>query len=130
MKKLSGLLFCLLLAGALSAFPAMRGGTSDWSGTWLGKTVVGGNEDALTLVLKKDGKMYAGTIQDAAGIITAGTEITSVQVLPKNGLKFSFQTVEGVAIETTVTVDGESMKGEWIDSAHGEQGPVEMARKK
>ncbi len=130
MKKAMGLIFCLLLAGVLSASRAPRGAAPDWSGTWVGKAVVGTFEDPMTLVLKASGKTYAGTLQDEAGQIPAGTEIKDVRVLPKNVMKFSFQTSNGSVVEMTVTVDGETMKGEWVDAGHGEQGPVELARRK
>ena len=130
MNKAIGFILCSLLAGVLSASVASPGAAPDWSGTWQGKAVVGTFDDPMTLVLKASGETYAGTLQDEAGQIPAGTEIKDVQLLPKNVLKFSFQTVNGSGVEITVTVDGETMKGEWVDAGHGEQGPVELARRK
>lgn len=130
MNKVLRPFLCLLLAGVLSASIVPRSAAPDWSGTWVGKAVVGTFEDPMTLVLKPSGRTYSGTLQDEAGQIAPGTEIKDVQVLPKNVLKFSFQTVNGAGIEMTVTVDGEAMKGEWVDASHGEQGPVELARRK
>lgn len=116
---------CLIFVFTLSL-----GQGPDISGTWTGKAAMtDGSSDEVTVVFKKDGKGYSGTITDKLGHTPAATPIKDVALKQKE-LKFSFTVSEGFVVSVTVTVDGEKMKGRWDDAQNGESGDVEMARKK
>lgn len=77
-----GLTFAFIMGstGILTAF------SEDLSGTWGGSTVINGMDETLTLVLKKSGTTYTGTVTDSAGFSNE-TEIKSVKI---EGYQLSF----------------------------------------
>jgi hypothetical protein len=100
----------------------------DLSGTWKGNTIINGMEETLTLVLKKSGESYTGTVTDSAGFSNE-TEIESVEVEGEQ-LRFTFPIDTGGAymtINITLTVSGNEMTGEWT-SDDGGSGPIELKK--
>ncbi len=128
MKKL---IFMLLLAAALVfCLGTLFGQETDLSGTWEGTTYVpDAGDDQITLVLRKDGETYSGTLSDSMGLAVE-SKLENVQF--KEGiLKAEFVIFNGddyVRISLTLKVSGEMLVGHWADPG-GETGTLEMKRK-
>ena len=116
----------IILVLLLAAFTFAAG--ADLSGTWKGDTEVDGAAVDLTLVLKKAGPSYSGTITDSAGY-SDNAEIADVK-LDGNRLSFSFMInngVENLAVQVALEVDGGTMKGNW-ESEDGNYGSINMEK--
>jgi len=125
MKILLVILAFLAILGVLFAVAA----PADLSGTWIGKTTIpNGTQDDMTLVLKKTGAIYSGTLEDSLGMIPQGTELKDVK-LEKNELTANFTITDGTPIKFTLTVSGDKMNGQWEDSG-GSTGVLEFEKKK
>jgi len=113
----------LLAAPASSAF--------DWTGTWVGSVdtkAIG--VDTITLLLKKAGPTYTGTINDSLGVIDKDAVIAEVK-LEGNEISFSFKAMGGSAdFVMKMTVDGDKFAGQLMNKAVGEWGPFESLAKK
>ena len=103
--------------------------TDDLSGTWDGTTVINGMDETLTLVLKKSGDTYTGTVTDSAGFSNE-TEIKSIKI-EGDQLSFTFPIDTGgsyMTINVTLEISGNEMTGEWT-SDDGGSGPIELEKK-
>jgi len=119
------ILTILALFGTLFALAA----PPDLSGTWIGKaTVPDGNQDELTLVLTKVKTVYTGTVADSFGMIAQNTELKDIK-LEKNEFTANFSLSNGAPITFKLTVSGDKMSGQWLDSG-GSTGALEFEKKK
>ena len=123
-----GLLMVLLLCGAASVFAQNK----DLDGTWVGETIVPNSpdKDVITMVLKKAGDSYTGTMSDSLGMLN-GTPLTKVKF--ENGT-LSFELValadgQEIRVITTLKVSGEKLAGSW-ETEDGANGLLEMSRVK
>jgi hypothetical protein len=124
----SGLLAIFLLWGAALSF----GQNKDLSGTWYGETVVPNatDKDVITMVLKKAGDSYTGTISDSLGMLN-GAPLEKAR-FEKDTLSFEFVVLVGgrdIRTRTTLKISGEKLVGSW-ETEDGASGPLEMARMK
>ncbi len=124
----SWLLAIFLLCGTASIF----GQNKDLSGTWLGETVVPNAEDkdVITMVLKKAGNAYTGTISDSLGMVN-GAPLEKVK-FENDTLSFEFVVPAGGQdhrARTTLKISGEKLVGSW-ETEDGASGALEMARMK
>jgi hypothetical protein len=115
-----------LMAGLLLAQ------NTDLSGTWVGDTVVPNSpdKDGITLVLKKDGDSYSGTLSDSMGMVNAVT-LENVK-FEKETLTFEFFALTGdtsIRIYTKLKISEEKLVGSWT-SESSDTGPLELSRKK
>lgn len=130
MKKTSVNVIAALLFALLPG--AILAQNVDLSGTWVGDTVTPASpdKDQLTLVLKKDGTSYTGTMSDTIGMVNQAA-LESVKI--ENGtLSFQFVAHTGdqeIRVTTTLKISGEKLVGSWVTET-GDTGPVEMERKK
>ena len=121
------------VAGRLEYIAALdRPIPADLSGEWFGKLWTNdGSTDNLTMVLKKVGVQYDGTVFDKLGLIPAGTVL---QNAVRTGEKLSFSCdiplEGGMHVELTMTLAGETMKGRWTAAQSGTGGAVEFVRRK
>jgi len=123
-----------LLLGMLVmlAAPLLPGKDQDLSGTWIGSTQIPNREerDNLTLVLKKEGATYAGTITDTMGMLNAA--VLEKVKLEKDTLSFEFLVLVGngqVRVKSTLKVSEDKLVGSW-ESEEGDTGALELGRKK
>jgi len=126
-KKTLGFLALLsLVVLAATSAPAV-----DLTGTWTGSIDTGDmGVDTLTLVLKKAGPSYTGTINDSLSLIDKDFVITDVKLV---GDEFSFIfKAMGGAMEfgLKLTVNGDKMTGVLVNKAEGQDLPFEFVRKK
>jgi len=124
----SSLLVIFLVCIAAPIF----GQNKDLSGTWSGETVVPNapDKDVITMVLKKAGDSYTGTISDSLGMLN-GTPLEKVK-FEKDTLIFEFIVSTGgqeIRARTTFKISGEKLVGSW-ETEDGATGPLEMARTK
>jgi hypothetical protein len=122
---IAALLFALLPGAILAQ-------NVDLSGTWVGDTVIPASpdKDQLTLVLKKDGASYTGTISDAMGMVNQAV-LESVKT-GDGTLSFQFIAHTGdqeIRVSTTLKISGDKLVGSWITES-GDTGPMELERKK
>ena len=106
--------------------PARADLSGEWSGTlWTDD----GQTDTLTMVFKSRGADYEGTLVDTLGLIPAGTQ---TQDAVRTGDEFAFTCKiplkGGLLIRVTLSIQGGTMKGRWVDVQGGDSGPVEVAR--
>lgn len=104
---------------------------ADLSGEWFGMLWTNdGQTDTLTMVLKSGGAKYEGTLVDSLGLIPAGTEM---QDAVRAGNEFTFNVKipleGGMLVRVTLSIQGETMKGGWMDPQHGNSGSVEFVRR-
>ena len=130
MKFATGTL--LLMIFLIAAIGSLPGQDQDLSGTWIGSTVIPNMEekDNLTLVLKKDGASYTGTITDSMGMLNAA--VLEKVKLEKDTLSFEFlvlTSTEQIRVRSTLKVTGDKLVGSW-ESEQGDTGALEMVRKK
>jgi len=123
--------FLALLGLAVLAAPSSP--AIDLSGTWTGSTVLNNGQGAtleLTLVLKKEGQSYAGTVNDSLGLIDKDSAITDVK-LAGNEFGFSLKVMGGaIELAGNFTVIGDKMTGKLVDKTNGDDTPFEFIRKK
>ncbi|MGA2262246.1 MAG: hypothetical protein ABSH28_12510 [Acidobacteriota bacterium] len=125
MNVIAALLFALLPGAILAQ-------NVDLSGTWVGDTVIPASpdKDQLTLVLKKDGASYTGTISDTMGMMNQAA-LESVKIADGT-LSFQFVAHTGeqeIRVTITLKISGDKLVGSWVTES-GDTGPVEMERKK
>jgi len=131
MSKLKIVLGFLALFG-LVVFAVPLSPAVDLTGTWTGSTVLDNGRGAtmeLTLVLKKAGQSYAGTINDSLGLLDKDAAITEVK---RTGQEFSFSfKALGGALELAgnFTVTGDKMTGKLVDKTNQNDTPFEFSRK-
>jgi hypothetical protein len=121
--------FAALLSLVLLAAPSSP--AVELTGTWTGSIAAGDmGVDTLTLVLKKTGQIYAGTINDSLGLIEKDFAITEVKLVG-NEFSFEFKAMGG-AMEFAVklTVNGDKMTGELMNKAEAQGAPFEFVRQK
>ena len=104
----------------------------DLSGTWVGDTVTPASpdKDQLTLVLKKDGTSYSGTISDQIGLLNQAV-LESVKIADGT-LSFQFIAHTGnqeIRVSATLKISGDKLAGSWV-TEFGDTSPMEMERKK
>jgi len=116
----------LALAGAIAGAQ----GTPDLTGTWVGTTLVPDvGEDAVTLVLKREGDTYTGLCTDAAKVIVA-PEVSNV-AFKEGTLTFDIGVSNGTstfAVHILLKVDGDQMTGRSATD-DGESAELRLARK-
>ena len=122
----------VLLGMFLISVTGLPGQDQDLSGTWIGSTAIPNMEerDNLTLVLKKDGASYSGTITDSMGMLNAA--VLEKVKLEKDTLSFEFLVVTqggDVRVRSTLKVSGDKLVGSW-ESEQGDTSALEMVRKK
>jgi hypothetical protein len=128
MKKL---IFPLILAASLVfCLGTLFGQKTDLSGTWEGTTYVpDSGDDQVTLVLRKDGETYSGSVTDSIGMAVE-SKLENVAFKDET-LKAEFLIFNGsdyVRISLTLKVSGEMLVGNWADPG-GETGTLELKRK-
>jgi hypothetical protein len=102
------------------------------AGTWIGETTVPDEiePDKVTLVLERIDGEYTGKVTDAFGY-AMDSELQDVKFeddkLTANF--FIFNGEEYVKITFTLTVEGDTMTGEWM-SDDGNSAPIKLERKK
>lgn len=102
-------------------------GTVDLTGTWKGSTEVDGNPVDLTLVLKKEADVYAGSIT-AAGFAD-NEEIRDVE-FKDTKLNLSFTVYNGseyLEVKINLSVSEDRMTGGW-ESEDGNFGDIIVER--
>jgi hypothetical protein len=130
MKRVT--IFALAAVVATLAAGIVFGQNTDLSGTWVGETVVpnSADKDGLSLVLKKDGASYSGTMTDTMGMVN-GAILENVKM--ENGtLSFQFNagpTDQAIRISTTLKLIDDKLVGSWVDD-QGDTGPLALVRKK
>ena len=123
------LLFSILTMCMTGLLP---GQTADFSGTWVGSTVVPDNpeKDQVTLTLKKDGDSYAGTITDSLGLVNQAA--LKGMKFDKDTFSFYFMASTGeqdLRVDTILKVSGGKLVGTWTSEA-GDSGSFELEHKK
>ena len=122
----------LLTAMVLAVASAVAGaqGTPDLTGTWVGTTLVPDvGEDAITMVLKREGGTYTGLCTDAAKVVVA-PEITNV-AFKEGTLTFDIGVSNGTntfTVHISLKVEGDQMTGRWVTD-DGESAELKLARK-
>ena len=124
----------MLMLGMLVmlAMPVLPGQDQDLSGTWVGSTEIPNREerDNLTLVLKKEGATYTGTITDTMGMLNAA--VLEKVKLDKDTISFEFLVLVGdqqIRVRSTLKVSEGKLVGSW-ESEQGDTGGLDMVRKK
>ncbi len=117
-----------LLLAASSIF----GQAKDPSGTWVGDTVVPNSpdKDIITMILKKGGDSYSGTISDSLGMLK-GTPLEKAK-FESDTISFEFVVTVGtdqVRVSMTLRMSGEKLSGTW-ESEDGSRGTLELSRTK
>jgi len=130
MKRLT--IFALAAVVATLAAGVLFGQNTDLSGTWVGETAVpnSSDKDGLSLVLKKDGASYSGTMTDTLGMVS-GVSLENVKI--ENGtLSFQFNagpSDQAIRISTTLKLTNDKLVGSWVDE-QGDSSALELVRKK
>ncbi len=113
-------LFALVLAPGLHAV--------DITGTWVGTTEVPDQgTDQVTMVLKKAGDGYSGTIVDSLGQVAPGTELKNV-TFGDDALSYSFSLTDGSVVTMKLKVNGLKMTGQWAHE-EGATGTITFEKK-
>jgi hypothetical protein len=123
------LLVLTMVAAALAA-GVLCAQTADLTGTWVGATMVNNEQNTLTLVLKKDGDSYSGTLSDSMGMADQAP-LQKVK-LEKDSLSFYFILFPGsqdTRIDVAIKVTEAKLLGTWTTEA-GDSGAFELQRKK
>jgi hypothetical protein len=128
MKKL---VFLFFLAIALAvAVGSLFGQETDLSGTWEGTTYVpNAGDDQVTLVLRKEGDVYSGTVTDSMQL--ADQSRLENTIFEDGTLTAEFMIFNGadyIRISLTLKVSGELLVGDWSDP-NGENGRLELKRR-
>ena len=118
----------LVLVLAVGAFAQKK---PDIAGTWTGFAIVGdGSRVDLTAVLEKGQAGYTGKISDATGMIPE-SPLKNIAFKDKK-LTFELDLAQGTEsqlIKIELTLEGETLKGTWLDS-EGNSDIVELTLKK
>lgn len=128
MKKLV-FLFFLTVAFAFASGP-LFGQDSDLTGTWEGSTYIpDSGDDQVTLVLKKEGETYSGTVSDSMGMANESELENGKFVDGTLTAEFTiFNGSDYMKIKLTLKLSGDLLVGNW-ESADGETGNLELKRK-
>lgn len=124
-------IFLFLLTATLAfAVGLLFGQETDLTGTWEGTTYVpDSGDDRITLVLKKEGETYSGTVTDSMQL--ANESKLENAKFAEGTLTAEFMIFNGsdyVKISLTLKVSGELLTGNWEDPG-GETGSLELKRK-
>ncbi len=128
MKKL---IFLLLLTAALVfCLGTLFAQETDLTGTWEGTTYVpDAGDDTVTMILRKEGDTYTGTVSDSMGMAVE-SKLENVQF--KDGeLKAEFVIFNGdeyVRIRFMLKFSEGMLVGYWADPGN-ETGSIELKRK-
>ncbi len=127
-SRMVGLMVILLL----SCTPSMLGQSKDLSGTWSGETVVPNSpdKDSVTLILKKAGDSYTGTISDSLGMLNE-TPLEKVK-FENDTLSFAFVVLangQEIRVHSALKPSADKLVGSW-ESEDGANGRLEMVRMK
>jgi hypothetical protein len=130
-KSMKNLIFFLFLMVALVfALGPLFGQEADLSGTWVGTTYVpDAGDDQVTLVLKKEGETYSGTVTDSMQLANE-SQLENV-AYGDGALTAEFTIFNGtdyVRIKLVLKLSGELLIGHWEDPG-GETGNLELKRK-
>ena len=101
----------------------------DVVGTWAGYAIVGdGSRVDITVVIEKGAAGYTGKLSDATGMVP---ESPLKEIVFKDGkLTFEFDlAAESMLIKIELTLDGETLKGAWLDP-EGNSDLIELTLKK
>jgi hypothetical protein len=101
----------------------------DVVGTWIGYALGGdGNRIDITVVIEKGAAGYTGKLSDATGMVP---ESPLKEIVFKDGkLTFEFDlAAESMLIKIELTLDGETLKGAWLDP-EGNSDIIELTLKK
>jgi len=133
MIKSNRILIVSVLALALVLAPAFaqKAGKTDLAGIWSGYTLLGdGSRADFNLTLEKAGESYTGKIKDEAGIMPE-MQIKNV-VFKDPVLNFEIDFPNGTEtqlIKIELKLEGEALKGSWVDT-YGGSNIIELGRKK
>jgi hypothetical protein len=122
----------LLVISLLCIAAPIFGQNKDLSGTWSGETVVPNapDKDVITMVLKKAGDSYTGTLSDSLGMLNR-TPLEKVK-FEKDTLIFEFVVSTGgqeIRARIALKISGEKLSGSW-ETEDGNTGSLEMTRAK
>ena len=131
MKKTLLILVATALALILLVGGVFAQKKPDVVGTWIGYAIVGdGSRVDITVVIDKGEAGYTGKISDATGMVP---ELPIKNIVFKDGkLGFEFdmaQGAEAMLIKIELTLDGETLKGAWLDP-EGNSDLIELTLKK
>lgn len=103
----------------------------DLSGTWVGFAIIenGTQKEDVTLVLEKKEGGYAGKVTSASGLVDNTDIRNAVFKDGKFTCDFDLSGLDGQVISLELVVEGDTMKGTWVD-AGGNSDKVELERKK
>ena len=120
----------LLTVGLAFALGPLFGQESDLTGTWEGTTYVpDAGDDQVTLVLRKEGEAYSGTVSDSMGMANEAKLENGKLVGGTLTAEFTiFNGSDYMKIKLTLKLSGDLLVGNW-ESADGETGNLELKRK-
>jgi hypothetical protein len=107
---------------------------ADPAGTWLARIIMDNDQpNEFTLVLKKDGDRYSGTLTDTAKLCDPkGTPLEEIAVA-SGKLTFAFAvTFDGIPLEfaAELKISDDKLTGEMWNKAYLIKAPIEFLRKK
>ncbi len=127
--KTTALLGLLVAVAVMLGVGIVASAPPDVAGKWIGKTEVPDQgTDQVTMVLKKAGEGYTGTIEDSIGQVAAGTPLKDVK-LENSVLTCSFPITDGALISMKLTLAGDKMTGDW-SHPQGSTGAITFERQK
>jgi len=128
MKKL--IFLSLLMVGLAFTLGPLFGQETDLTGTWEGSTYVpDSGDDHITLVLKKEGETYSGTVTDSMGLANESALENAQYVEGTLTADFMiFNGSEYMKIKMNLKLSGELLVGNW-ESEDGNTGSLELKRK-
>jgi hypothetical protein len=128
MKRYVFLLFLTVVL--VTGVGPLFGQEMDLTGTWEGTAYVPDQGDnQITVVLRKEGESYSGTVTDSMGFANE-SKLENTKFVDGT-LTSEFMIFNGsdyVRIYLTLKVSGETLVGEWSDREGG-SGSVELKRK-
>jgi hypothetical protein len=129
-------MFCMMLLTPLSATLWGQSGIADLTGTWVGRTEMPGTPDKVdvTLVLKKAGKDYSGTISLGGA---KNADLLDFSWGDEDTIQFHFTMPDdGDPVRIKVKLDfvsdeilGNKLMGSWF-RGDGTYGALDLQRKK
>lgn len=121
----------LMVVAAAGGIGNAAAPAADFSGTWLGTTMVPDiGENKITLELKAEGQSYTGKATDSAGVVVPAP-ITNVTVDGAT-ITFDLSANNGSAtfpVHLTLKLDGDTLAGNWTTD-NGDAAPISLTRKK
>jgi hypothetical protein len=133
MKSLN-IIFGILWPAVLILSLAPPAEAADPAGPWLARIIMDNDQpNEFTLVLKKDGDRYSGTITDTAKLCDPkGTPLEEV-VVASGTLSFSMAiTFDGIplAFAMELKISDDKLSGEMWNKAYSMKAPIEFLRKR